>query len=297
MQAASLRSKIPDTVTTFCVGSLPFKDADSAVEFVRSQPWILPFWPELPQKDAAEFMVPRSDRALQSAWHGYSANEAAGLFALIKTLESSHAVVPIVKGQLLGPLSHAFFSEELEGDFSTKLRAASVACMRQIEWQISALAKISPAVLLVLDEPGFVHWDKLAALEKDLVREQLTYLYVSAGERNCYLGIHSCAQLQSDFYSLPADLLSVDALLDAGQGLVAAKAGAKPVIAAGVVPASPSKEFEIEIAQGAKLYSSLRTGLPTGTRMLFSANCGHGLASESWVRFLYQEARNALPTK
>src|SRR5262245_37301535 len=101
---APLRNLLKD-YSLYCVGSLPYRDAERAVDFVLSRPEILPFWPELPQRSPNEEMLPRSETALKPDWHGFSRENASGLFALKDRLKFRKIKLNLLKLQLMGPVS------------------------------------------------------------------------------------------------------------------------------------------------------------------------------------------------
>ena len=144
----------------FCVGSLPYSEPLPAVEFVLSHPLILPFWPELPSRPA-ERMLTRAERTLRRGWSGYTRGEAAGLYALVEAIKVGGVSAPLIKCQLLGPLSFALYSRELRGAFEDRLRTALEHCVRQVEWQHGFLHSPGRALLFVADEPGFSRWQEL----------------------------------------------------------------------------------------------------------------------------------------
>ena len=117
------------------VGSLPFLDADEAVEFVAEHCPELPFWPQLPRREPGEGVIgqgmgtlieylepasrpycwatragagPSFKAALEGRAAGLSPETAAGFFALEKAIASGQfPAAKAVKAQMEGPATCA----------------------------------------------------------------------------------------------------------------------------------------------------------------------------------------------
>jgi len=293
----SLSSRLFPAYSHFCVGSLPFDDPEEAVSFVLSRPYILPFWPELPKRSDAELMLNRARGALSSSWKGYSPAEAAGLYALRDRLKKEKRSLPLLKCQVLGPLTFVMFVHDFDEGRDEALTLAGELCLRQIEWQQQFLAETGSALLFVLDEPALGWWNVASPDAREKLREVYSTLCVGLSERRLYLGLHACSAFHPGFLNLPLDLLSFDAGPDFARKLfqqdlaanLSAAAARGLVLAPGVFPAFIESDLETFHQEGLSRFESLKALFsPDGDAVaLLSASCGHAGASLEWLDTLY----------
>ncbi len=290
--------------THYCCGSLPFRDAVEAVNFIISRPWILPFWPELPQLGLLEMMVNRTQSVSSSNWRGYSDIEAHGLYALREMMRGSDSKLPIVKCQLVAPFTIVEYSKIKGESFEESLAIATELCQKQIAWQKEFLKEVASSFLFVMDDPALVKWRTLDESSKVKILESYNSIYVRTSEDGSFLGLHSCAGYEPELLALPIDLYSFDGLsnpllTDLGQvqieeiGKVIERG---IVMSPGVFPACAEGDFGGYSDSGLTLYwmfsKKLQKFEKSGSRnLLLSANCGHGTAPVDWVTFLYDPAR------
>ena len=140
----------------FCAGSLPHLSPEPAVAWILERENIVPFWPELPQRGASERMIDRSLRASRPEWDGYREEEAGGLFALVRMLDFKGRKLPLLKAQVLGPLSYLTYAERSETCTPARLQQACQVCMRQVEFQLELLGRRAARVLVVIDDPALL---------------------------------------------------------------------------------------------------------------------------------------------
>lgn len=280
----------------FCVGSLPHKDAKTAVEFVLSHKQVIPFWPELPNAARTEESLPKAERALLPTWRGYTEQEASGLFELKNRLNQIEQRLSVLKVQLMGPLSILRFSEGLEGSFERKAELVSVAIGKQFLWLAEFCKSLTGTLLVQFDEPGFGLYSELTSEEKQIVDEMYSYFYVQAQELGIYLGMHSCAQVGPEFFAQPLDFYSFDPLaagsslpIDCNAAMTSAIARGAVVIP-GVYPALeaalPARRAVVSDTEKALVH------LFGKAHYLKSSACGHAGASETWIQTLYGESAN-----
>jgi len=279
------------------MGSLPFLDSAQAVNFVLDRTYIIPFWPELPQRGTEELMLSRAERALHPSWSGYLSGEASALFTFVDKISRKRPA--LIKGQMCGPLTLAVYSEAMSGSFSEKLVGARDACLKQLVYQRQILSHGDSRLLLLLDEPALVNFRELSLQEWASYLEVLSYLYVAAQEHNCFLGLHSCSAFDRSFLKFTIDLLAFDATHHKQEDLLSANLSAEwqdalnggLLVVPGVFAAVPSGgDLKEEYAAGKELharYSAFFQKLGAESRLLYSAGCGHANASEEWLHTVY----------
>lgn len=207
------------------VGSLPHRDPARAVKAVLSRFREVPYWPQLPRRtflesmyvqfasglpasavDGEKLYVEGGDRMMAEAERFYErflsedaapfsvpAERAAGLDAL---LAAGGGPFPAVKGQVTGPVSFGLmvtdrgkkplFYDPVGRDVLVK------HLLRVAQWQCEALSRLSPNVILVLDEPYLASvGSAILSLGRDDVVAALNEIFDGIPGTLC--GIHCCA--------------------------------------------------------------------------------------------------------
>jgi hypothetical protein len=296
MRSGFLADKIGSRFSHFCVGSLPFTDAAAAVRFIFERPWILPFWPELPQRSFSEFMLTRTERTASAEWAGYTPEEASGLFAIQDFLQSGAAAPELLKCQLMGPLSFMSYSQRMVGSFRENLDLAAALCLKQLVWQMEFVAGFGSRALFVLDEPALIGWRQLSEEERDMLSGAYSYLYASVSDMDCHFGLHSCAAFEPDFLNFPVELLSFDLTACSVQEVLGGASAAWTdairrgvVIVPGVFDSVPQEDCAAAFERGQELYHRAAEYLSGcgGYKILRSAACGHANADPVWLEHLY----------
>ncbi|RMD88024.1 MAG: hypothetical protein D6808_00425 [Candidatus Dadabacteria bacterium] len=269
----------------FCVGSLPFAQAERACEFVLSHESILPFWPELPKASPHQFMLSRSERASEPGWRGYTKEEASGFFEFVGKMET----LPVLKCQLMGPVSYLKYSSD-NVIFSSELfqRAVQIA-WRQMHWQRQQIP-MNTCIIFVLDEPVIgndAYW------HRDEVFEGYSYLYARISELNSYIGVHICGKLSEKVFDLPVQLISYthnDLCETSLQSRLKRFLSDGGIIAPGFVPGVPPEGADMEalVQKGRDEYERLKEAFSHyASQLLFAADCGHFGADEGWLKAIY----------
>jgi hypothetical protein len=168
------------------IGSLPFRDPHAAVRFVAQACPHVPFWPQLPQRSAAEGMIAQPLGAvadlLRRRNEGYGLEvvpgrlddvrtrfvqgdavldeqHAAGWFAFEHALDAGmFAQAVVLKGQVTGPLTLAsqLFVQGSSVSFLEQpdlLDAIGSYVERLAVWQIERLRRWGLPLLMFLDDP------------------------------------------------------------------------------------------------------------------------------------------------
>ncbi len=207
------------------VGSLPHTDPDKAVRFVLSHLREVPYWPQLPRRDLLESMyvqyaaglpgasieegklfVGSGEKAMAEAEPFYErflsedassfaipAERAAGLHRL---LASRPGRCLAVKGQVTGPVSFGLmitdrgkrpiFYDPVGRDILIK------HLLRVAQCQVAQLSRLSPNVILVLDEPYLASvGSAILSLRREEVIGSLDEIFDGLPGALC--GIHCCA--------------------------------------------------------------------------------------------------------
>ena len=207
------------------VGSLPHTDPDRATALVLSAFPEVPCWPQLPRRSSLENMyaqfaaglpgtvldeerlvVEGGDAVMADAEAFYErflseelasfaipAERAAGLHRFIETARGPY---PAVKGQVTGPVSFGLmitdrmkkplFYDPVGRDLLVK------HLLRVAQWQVAALSRVSPNVILVLDEPYLASvGSAVLSLGRDEVTGCLDEIFDGLPGALC--GVHCCA--------------------------------------------------------------------------------------------------------
>lgn len=207
------------------VGSLPHTDPDRAVRLVLSGFRDIPCWPQLPRRsflenmyaqyaaglpgaafDGERLFVEGGEGVMAEAEAFYErflsedlasfaipAERAEGLHRLIGAAEGPYAAV---KGQVTGPVSFGLmitdrrkkpvFYDPVGRDLLVK------HLLRVAQWQVAALSRLSPNVILVLDEPYLASvGSALLSLGRQEVVGCLDEIFDGLPGTLC--GVHCCA--------------------------------------------------------------------------------------------------------
>lgn len=303
------------------VGSLPHVAAEPALALVREVAPEVPWWPQLPLRDARESMI-ASGLAALSAVDGVSIAPTtvcvrAPLSRVVEALEQGAPDAPVraaaafepflksqwpgalvVKGQQTGPLTLLRCVRVVEGGIPralhdrerAELREAVVASVtRHAAWQARRLRALGAAIVVV-DEPmlpaALRDWspiDAFGALQPVLDA-------IRAG--GALAGLHCCDALPLDVLSgARPDLISFDVNCGAPLESVCADSRMRAflesggAVAWGVVPTTRAqRDAEVVAARWLSAVRVLGDPIAIVSRSLFTAACGFGLSDESGAR-------------
>lgn len=207
------------------VGSLPHADPDRAVGVVLDRFRDAPYWPQLPRRSFLENMyiqyaaglpgaaiegeklyVTGGEGAMAEAEAFYERflsedpspfaippERAAGLHRLLARAEGPY---PAVKGQVTGPVSFGLMITDREKKplfYDPVGRDLLVKhLLRVAQWQVQALSRLSPNVILVLDEPYLASvGSAILSLSREEVVGCLNEIFDGLPGALC--GVHCCA--------------------------------------------------------------------------------------------------------
>ena len=217
------------SLMTTGIGSLPLADADEAAGLVLEADLSIPFWPQLPKRQALEGIVPQfaglvpcvqvdhdSGAATWDATDCYAAlepfyerylEEDPSAFALGDTAAGFAAFEraaagrrwPVVKGQVTGPITLTTgIADAAKAPLygNAELRDAAVkALARTAEWQIKRLrAFATEAVLIFVDEPVLAAYGSstYVGISEQDVRTLLGEVFDAITTGGGIPGIHVC---------------------------------------------------------------------------------------------------------
>jgi len=207
------------------VGSMPHTDPAKAARLVLSCFPDVPCWPQLPPRTFHESMYvqfaaglpgatiegdrlyveggeeARGDTEIfyerflsgDTAPFAIPEDRAAGLYALLSSADGAY---PAVKGQVTGPVSFGLTVTDRKKKpifYDPVVRDVLVKhLLRVAQWQVSALSRLSPNVILVLDEPYLASvGSAIVSLDREEVIACLNEIFDGLPGALC--GVHCCA--------------------------------------------------------------------------------------------------------
>jgi len=214
------------------IGSLPFKDPQTAVTAVLDNFPEIPFWPQLPKRDLREEMyfqylegfpglvfTPEDKKAyfrdddqlfeeLARFFEDILASEdcelpispefASGLWEL-KSRESEirKLNLPFVKGHIVGPVSLGFtltVNQQKPLFYHDNLMEAALMGLKsKIRFQVNMLRRMADQVIIFVDEPYLASFGSgVLNMPKEKVKTLLREISREIGELNCRSGLHCC---------------------------------------------------------------------------------------------------------
>ena len=225
------------------IGSLPHTDAAAACAGISKYLADLPAWPQLPMRSNLENMYiqysqgfpgaavdgqkirvergPNFDRAMEQLYYdwsdgvtgGYAIDQehASGLYCLAS---SHNAALPLVKGQICGPISWGLCVTDGSGKGiiydETLADAVGKFLKLKAAWLESFMQSFSRDTVIFVDEPYLTSLGSaFVALSNEQISGQLSEVL---GGIKGVKGIHCCGSTDwSLLLSLPIDVISFDA--------------------------------------------------------------------------------------
>ena len=233
------------------IGSLPHKDAESALDLIFKHLPEIPFWPQLPKRDIREGMIAQfsenlpflkvnkdglkfsipapKDKELELFYEKIIANDtdyfkiseefAAGLHRFYQRLENSHlGDIEFIKCQVTGPFT---FAASIKDDLGTPLlhdavllQAILKGLAMKANWQINLFRKFAKKIILFFDEPFLSCFGSAyTPINREGVVSALSELTETVKADDVLLGIHCCGNTDwSMFMDVSGiDIISFDA--------------------------------------------------------------------------------------
>lgn len=233
------------------IGSLPQKDAETALDLIFKYTPKIPYWPQLPKRDARERMVIQCSQGLPCLrlkqkellfdsseqeeeltqfyeriicddieYFKITSDFAAGLWQFHKRLEKeSLDQIEFIKGQVCGPFTFAASINDAEGrpllHDPIFLQAVIEGMALKARWQMNLLRKFGKPLIIFFDEPYLAGFGSgfTPINRKDVVAGLTELTQKSKKSAGDLIGIHCCGNTDwSIFTETPEiDIISFDA--------------------------------------------------------------------------------------
>jgi methionine synthase II (cobalamin-independent) len=232
------------------IGSLPHKDAQSALDLIFKYCPQIPFWPQLPKRGVREGMVAQfsqnlpclevgsqglffnpadKEKKLEAFYERIIANDieyfginedyALGFHAFRKRLENSNLKnIEFIKAHLTGPFTFAAGLKDENGVSLLHDEVFMQAILKGLGmkalWQINILRSFNKKIIIFLDEPYLgCFGSAYTPINREDVIKGLSDLAESIKSQDVLLGAHCCGNTDwSIFTDIPGiDIISFDA--------------------------------------------------------------------------------------
>lgn len=233
------------------IGSLPHKDADSALDLVFKYTPGIPFWPQLPKRDIREGMIAQfserfpflevdkdgvrfSSRDAQEGdleifyeriiandidYFKISRDFALGLHKFYERLQNSDlSKIEFIKCQVTGPFTFAASLKDEKGSGllhdAVYMQSVLKGLAMKALWQIKYFKKFGKKIILFVDEPYLAAFGSAyTPINREEVVRYLTELTESIKSEDVLLGVHCCGNTDwSIFTDVSAiNIISFDA--------------------------------------------------------------------------------------
>jgi methionine synthase II (cobalamin-independent) len=232
------------------IGSLPHKDAGSAVDLVLKCLPEIPFWPQLPKRSVKEGMVaqfsenmpclkvtpdglmfdPRQyDKELESFYERIIANDtdhfkisedfAPGLYELCRRLKNTGLNrVEFIKCQITGPFTFAASINSPDGKALISdpifMQAVIKGLAMKGLWQIDKLKEFGKKIIIFMDEPYLACFGSaFSPLSREDAVSGLSELSRTFRSAGALVGVHCCGNTDWSIFTDDAgvDLINFDA--------------------------------------------------------------------------------------
>jgi len=232
------------------IGSMPHKDADSALDLIFKYLPNAPFWPQLPKRDIREGMVAQfaenlpcikvtndgflfdgrlSDKELEIFYERIIAfdvdyfkigiNSASGLYGFYERLKRSELQnLEFIKCQVTGPFTFAASINDNRGIALLHEEVFMQAVLKGIAmkalWQIKLFREFGKKIALFIDEPYLgCFGSAYTPINREQVIKGLTELASTLKSADVLLGVHCCGNTDWSIFTdvEDIDIISFDA--------------------------------------------------------------------------------------
>lgn len=226
------------------IGSMPHKDVNTALDLVFKYTPQIPFWPQLPKRDARETMVAQASEGLPFIkikdkelifddedkekkleifydkvinkdidYFKISEDFAAGLWEFHRRLDKvSLENIKFIKCQVCGPFSFAASINDNQGKSILHDRVLMQAVLKGLTlkalWQVKLFKKFNKPIILFFDEPYLgCFGSAYTPINREEVIVGLTELTQEIKSENVLVGVHCCGNTD---WSIFTDIKSLD---------------------------------------------------------------------------------------
>jgi methionine synthase II (cobalamin-independent) len=233
------------------IGSLPHKDADSALDLIFRYTPNMPFWPQLPKRDIREGMVAQfsenlpflkmgenglnslapgtKDKDLEVFYERIIANDidyfkiserfAQGLYKFYQRLSGMNLEeVKFIKCQITGPFTFAGSINDEQGNpllyDPVSFQAVLKGLTMKALWQINMFKKFDKKIILFFDEPFLSCFGSAyTPINREDVVRALSELTEAVKSKGALSGVHCCGNTDWSIFMDVAkiDIISFDA--------------------------------------------------------------------------------------
>ncbi|MGD0335478.1 MAG: hypothetical protein ABSB18_00030 [Candidatus Omnitrophota bacterium] len=241
-----MSDKIPRALVTG-MGSLPYREAQDAINLVFKYFPDAPFWPQLPQRGFKEGMIAQfsenfpflkvnpsgiefseSEEALEEFYAQLIANNqdyfrisedfAAGLYTFYNKLEKGVRAPLFIKCQVTGPFTFAGAINDNKGlallHNKVFMQAIIKGLAMKARWQISFFKKFGRKMLMFIDEPYLAAFGSAyTQINRQDVVAGLGECARSIKSEGVLIGVHCCGNTDWSMFTDIADIdiISFDA--------------------------------------------------------------------------------------
>jgi methionine synthase II (cobalamin-independent) len=201
------------------IGSLPHKNADEALDLIFSCCPQIPFWPQLPKRDAKEGMVAQFSQGLpclgvdrdaelekfydrviaqDSDYFKISSDYAAGLYKFYERLEKSDlSRIKFIKCQITGPFTFAASIKDEKGvallHDPVLMQAIIKGLAMKALWQLKLFEKFKKKMIMFIDEPYLgCFGSAYTPINREDVVKGLSELIQEIKRPDILWGLHCC---------------------------------------------------------------------------------------------------------
>jgi len=215
------------------IGSLPHKNPDAALDLVFKYLPQIPFWPQLPKRDAREGMVAQftehlacKESDLEVFYERLIANDleyfkispeaAFGLYKFLTRPELKKA--ELIKAHITGPFTFAAGIKDESGKALLSDPALMQAVIKGLSmkalWQMDLLKKFGKKVIMFLDEPYLgCFGSAYTPINREDVVKGLSELAAPLKAQGALVGVHCCGNTDWSIFTdtKEIDIINFDA--------------------------------------------------------------------------------------
>lgn len=232
------------------VGSLPFQDAQKAVDLILHYVPSAPFWPQLPKCDMREGMITQfsenlpglkidehglhfapTDKEIELeafyerfiahdlAWFKVSQDFSRGLYAFYQRLKDTDlSKVEFIKCQVTGPFTFCSGINDLNGNSILHDKVLMQAMVKGLSmkafWQLDYFKSLRKKIIMFFDEPYLACvGSAYTPVNRNEVIDVFSELTDGLRAQDCLVGIHCCGNTDWSMFmdASGIDIINFDA--------------------------------------------------------------------------------------